>query len=101
MSQVVFPVSNEPGKFIFYCPGCKVYHGIWTEGDGPIWEFDRDMTNPTVSPSILVTTDRGEDHIKSICHSFVKAGVIQFLSDCTHELAGQTVKLKPEDEYTI
>ena len=99
MSQVVFPVSNEPGKFIFYCPGCKVYHGIWTEVDGPTWEFDRDMTNPTVSPSILVTYPRegGND----ICHSFVKAGVIQFLSDCTHELAGQTVKLKPEDEYTI
>ena len=28
-----------------------------------------------------------------ICHSFVKDGQIQFLSDCSHELAGQTVPL--------
>lgn len=31
----------------------------------------------------------------SICHSFVTDGNIQFLSDCTHSLAGQTVPLKP------
>ena len=27
------------------------------------------------------------------CHSFVTDGRIQFLSDCTHALAGQTVDL--------
>jgi hypothetical protein len=29
----------------------------------------------------------------SICHSFVRDGRIEFLSDCTHRLAGQTVDL--------
>jgi hypothetical protein len=33
-----------------------------------------------------------------ICHSFVTAGHIQFLSDCTHEMAGQTVEI-PEWPY--
>jgi hypothetical protein len=28
-----------------------------------------------------------------VCHSFVTDGKIQFLSDCTHALAGQTVAL--------
>jgi hypothetical protein len=28
-----------------------------------------------------------------VCHSFVTDGRIQFLEDCTHELAGQTVDL--------
>jgi hypothetical protein len=34
------------------------------------------------------------------CHSFITDGKIEFLSDCTHSLAGQTVELKPvlEDE---
>lgn len=32
------------------------------------------------------------------CHSFVTNGNIQFLSDCTHALAGQTVALPPIPE---
>ncbi len=28
-----------------------------------------------------------------VCHSFVTDGQIQFLGDCTHKLAGQTVPL--------
>jgi len=28
-----------------------------------------------------------------VCHSFVTDGRIQFLGDCTHNLAGQTVDL--------
>lgn len=30
-----------------------------------------------------------------ICHSFVRDGLIQYLPDCTHHLAGQTVPLEP------
>ena len=33
------------------------------------------------------------DHIDTVCHSFVTDGRIQFLGDCTHSLAGQTVDL--------
>lgn len=28
-----------------------------------------------------------------VCHSYVTNGRIQYLGDCTHELAGQTVDL--------
>ena len=30
----------------------------------------------------------------TICHSFIRDGFIEYLSDCTHSLAGKTVELK-------
>lgn len=83
--------------FVFQCPGCKCHHGVWTthkNGNQAIWQFNNDLEKPTVSPSILVTW---EPHPtkggKFICHSFVRDGNIEFLTDCTHELAGKTVEL--------
>ena len=32
--------------------------------------------------------------IDAICHSFITDGSIEFLPDCTHELAGKTVPLE-------
>lgn len=32
--------------------------------------------------------------VKTVCHSFVTDGNIQFLDDCTHELKGKTVPLE-------
>ena len=57
----------------------------------PVWGFNGDLERPTFTPSVLWTT--GHD----ICHSFVRDGRIQFLPDCTHALASQTVEL-PEIE---
>jgi hypothetical protein len=31
--------------------------------------------------------------VPKICHSFITDGRIQFLGDCTHRLAGQTVPI--------
>jgi hypothetical protein len=87
----------------FTCPGCKCDHGVWTEqwvkdnnpdGSpiyGPIWEFNGDMNKPTFKPSILVQSSYADKH--EVCHSFVTDGKIQYLGDCTHELAGQTVEI--------
>ncbi len=57
------------------------------EGTGA-WTWNGDRERPTVSPSILVT-----DSGPSRCHSFLRDGSLEFLSDCTHALAGQTVPL--------
>lgn len=76
----------------FWCPGCKGYHLVPIKPartDG--WDFTGDAKRPTLSPSILVNESR--TGIQPRCHSFVRDGKIQFLSDCTHELAGQTVDL--------
>lgn len=103
------------GKLLFYCAGCKCHHGV-TDA----WQFNNDFEKPTFSPSILVKstkmTDKGLadydawceegypnrdgksfESLPSICHSFVKDGQIQYLNDCTHELAGKTVELEDID----
>lgn len=90
--------SLEGGRVAFMCPGCGYMHHVRIKGEGrPMWGYNGDPDAPTFSPSVLVTydgTDAGqEDAPPARCHSFVRDGRIQFLSDCTHELAGQTVEL--------
>ena len=97
-----YPVFNSrPGDpdYLFFCPGCKCDHGVWINKSGytgPTWNFDGNIDSPTVSPSILVNQGAGNPTVP-VCHSFIKAGKIQYLSDSTHELAGQTIDL-PEYE---
>ncbi|TXK52393.1 anaerobic dehydrogenase [Pontibacter qinzhouensis] len=88
----VLPIINDPGTYVFECPGCKCSHKIDSK-----WSYNGNPDKPTLSPSVLVRMDRPPHPEVKICHSFVKDGNIQFLSDCTHELAGQTVEL-PELE---
>lgn len=99
-------------NLMFFCPGCRMLHGV-RDGVGG-WTFNGDMVRPTVSPSVLVRgvepmTDAEHsawmaDRTKLpsprrfVCHSFITAGQIQFLGDCTHALAGQTVPLPPIDQ---
>lgn len=108
----------------FYCPGCKEHHHIQHGADsGPNWGWNGSLDKPTFTPSVLVWWDEpanlhdidalnrdiaeararreaGEERpkvptVSKRCHSFVTDGRIQYLSDCTHELAGQTVDLPP------
>lgn len=78
---------------LFECPGCEFAHAVRLSGHASVWEFNGNADLPTFAPSILVSWDHGEEHTKRACHSFVKDGRIQFLSDCWHKLAGQTVDL--------
>ena len=85
--------------YMFDCPGCGLSHMPRTGGQPgrPLWTFNGDVERPTFEPSILVRRTYGADKTQQVCHSFVRDGKIQFLGDCTHELAGQTVDL-PEVE---
>lgn len=53
---------------------------------------------PTLSPSILSKT--GPDGVR-ICHSHLRAGVFEFLDDCTHSLAGQHAPMLDLPEWAI
>jgi len=97
-------IENTKGQYLFECPGCGDSHSVTTCNEGyphPIWTFNGDINKPTVSPSILVRYPANPNAMEEfkewrkerVCHSFVKGGMIQFLSDCTHKLAGQTVEL--------
>lgn len=63
-------------------------------GNGRRWTFDGNLEQPTFHPSLNVKREPTDKTRQTkICHSFVEQGVIKFLGDCTHELAGQAVEL--------
>lgn len=56
------------------------------EGTGR-WTWNGSTEAPTLRPSVLTTCPYFR------CHSWINDGAVQFLADCSHELAGQTVEL--------
>jgi len=93
---------------VFVCPGCKL---LWEEGASglhllpvnsttktPQWEWDGNLDAPTLSPSIL--TKHG-GYPAGVCHSFLKAGIFQYLDDCTHPLKGQFVPMVPLEDWML
>lgn len=103
LHKVVNPDGSHYG-YHFQCPGCDELHTIPT-GDPPGkgWTFNNDLVRPTFHPSLNRTGKRytGPDTppAEYCCHSFVTGGKIRFLSDCTHNLAGQTVELGDLPEW--
>jgi len=97
--RLLRPFVNQKDEFVGYnvkCPGCDTWHSVYTvanQYNKAIWGFDGNMDKPTFSPSLLVTWTHGEEHEKRRCHSFIRNGEWQFLSDCTHDLAGQTIPM--------
>lgn len=81
---------------VIFCPACKHVHVFDAR-----WQFDGNLENPTFHPSMHVNPP-GEAHIKRTptCHSLVRDGKIEYLNDCTHEMAGQTVELPDFKEAT-
>lgn len=111
MGQVSSSLRRAAGDILsFWCPGCKEVHAVNVGPNG--WSFNGDLDKPTFGPSVLVRsghhmpghsgdcwctfkqrTGRESSFKCGVCHSFVRDGQIQFLRDCTHALAGQTVPL--------
>lgn len=99
--------NNGHAGLSFYCPGCRDYHVIAIGGPnhlGSQWSWDGNADAPTFSPSINVVIDVPAEGggayprltiklRREVRLSFVRAGRIEFLADCTHALAGQTVDL--------
>jgi hypothetical protein len=83
--------AEEEVHYEFHCPGCKGRHSFRVQGPEPRWHFDGNRDKPTFVPSLAVSHGDQPGHRR--CHLFVRAGQIQYLSDCTHELAGQTVPM--------
>lgn len=96
--------GTAPGRgLVFWCPGCQRQHRIVVDAPNA-WTWDGNEGAPTVSPSILVHSHKTLDNEGQVtdtptCHSFVVAGQWQFLGDCTHALAGQTVPMVPLPDW--
>ena len=101
ISKVLREAEDGHGgkSLLFYCAGCGMAHQVWVGlGPGPRWGWNGDAERPTFTPSVLVNGGRLAVDGKTmplVCHSFVTDGRIQYLSDSTHALAGQTVDLPP------
>jgi hypothetical protein len=110
MSQAGKYLRRTGDGYSYWCQGCEEMHAV-TSG----WEFNGNLDAPTFSPSVLVTSghfmsshkpgdacwctynashpDKPARFKCRRCHTFIKAGMVQFLGDCTHALAGQTLML--------
>lgn len=118
ISKVLRRASDADGddQLMFWCPGCKSIHAVNlsrpADHPGPVWSWNGDAQRPTFSPSFLlrreeywtppVTAENLADWRRApwpqmkapyVCHIFVADGRIEFLADCTHHLAGQTVDM--------
>lgn len=88
----------------FVCPGCVEMVGgsglhllpVNSATHSPSWGWDGNLYLPTVTPSILT----GKDTDK-VCHSFLTAGVFQFLGDCNHSLANKNTLMVDLPEWFI
>ena len=90
-----FQLVRDGAAVTFFCPGCKNQHPLMIEGPGA-WDWNRDLDKATFEQEICI-----EFGPKHRCRSFVENGQIRFLSDCTHELAGQTVDVPEIEEVDL
>jgi hypothetical protein len=109
-------IIAQNGKNLwFMCPGCRSLHHVVYGSGQKDWTWNGNADAPTLHPSILVTGGHYDEDFKAgdacwctynalhpeqipiffcqRCHSYVTDGKIQFLADCSHALAGQTVDL--------
>jgi len=106
-------VRIDRGMALFYCEGCKRPHMLNVSVEGsPKWTYNGNELSPTFTPSVLARythpkgftndnpapLDFDGEYVTDVCHSFVTDGCIQYLSDSTHELSGQTIEL-PEFKW--
>ena len=82
--------SNDGRLFVFFCPGCNCDHSYRVGASKhPSWEWNGSFEVPTFIPSLRVS--RGNNVTE--CHLFLDKGMLRFLEDCRHSLAGRTVPL--------
>ncbi|MGH9745514.1 MAG: DUF6527 family protein [Candidatus Acidiferrales bacterium] len=96
MKLVDVGIQNGEQWIAFHCPGCEGSHSIPVTGIRA-WYWNGSLERPTLRPSIFVNRGSSNPTIPA-CHSCVTDGRIQFLSGCTHSLAGKTVGLPDWDE---
>ena len=102
MPKAAIIANSDDNSILICCPACNCGHALNNR-----WKFNGDLEKPTFSSaypgsaySLLVTCemhcdDPRHNYNKGMnrCHSYIKDGMIQFLGDSTHSLAGKTVPL--------
>lgn len=106
MSRMVNDHGVEYQCLMFVCPGCALdgHTGLHmlpvnTNAASPAWTWDGNLEAPTLDPSIL--TNGREGSVGARCHSYLRAGVFEFLGDCEHALVGQHVPMPDLPEWVV
>lgn len=92
---------TDPTMFMYWDIATDSANAFWTAPAGTHnaqWTWNKDYDKPTVTPSILnscqcVVLDNGTRISPYVNHIFIRDGQIEYLSDCTHALAGKTVDM--------
>lgn len=92
-----YHTSTEPDVerpiWLFWCPACEMIHQLderWKVGGTPEvpdveGSYLRNGSGPVgVEPDIMETPR---------CHLFIRNGQLQYLSDCSHSMAGQIIPM--------
>lgn len=88
--------TEEATHIVLHCPG-PIPTRMLPVGVNHGWKWNGDTEKPTITPSIRTSyLEYGKKEV--ICHSYVTDGKIQFLDDCTHVFAGQTLDLLEVEE---
>jgi uncharacterized protein DUF6527 len=112
MGQVSPYLRRSSGGYTHWCPGCLEMHRLPDSG----WTFNGDLNKPTFQPSFKHTgvktvkdkngqwtgewvLDANGKAIPDICHYILTNGILNFCSDCTHEMAGKPVPLPELPEF--
>lgn len=77
-------------RYFHWCPGCKRMHSL---PDG--WEFNGNLEKPSFSPSFRHDGDNPEAR----CHYVLTDGILNFCSDCHHDLRDKAVPLPDLPEH--
>lgn len=100
MNQITSRLRRATNGYVHWCPGCQESHTLPDS-----WTFNGNVERPTFSPSFLHRgvkfdeiakdwpRDAAGNTIPYQCHYILTDAVLNFCSDCSHDLAGKSVPL--------
>jgi hypothetical protein len=80
----------RPGVYSHFCPGCQTCHSFNVHDlsrDGRVIGWCGDVHRPSTGEPIRHEKDG------RVCEYILRAGVIHYFQNCTHELAGKSVPM--------
>jgi len=85
-------VTHDENTVRFVCLGCGQRHAfnVCANHQEPVYRWNENSQSPTIYGTLQLDTDEYQ------CHLAIRAGVLQFLSYCTHRLAGHSEKMRDE-----
>ena len=89
--------AHEATHLVLRIPGptglltLPVLQGNTTRGGTGAWTWNGSTDAPSLRPSVLTQYDGADQNWR--CHSWINDGTVQFLADCSHDLANTAAPL--------